>query len=336
MTEELATPRFPELAHGDGLYESYYLTAHDPRGGRAVWIRYTVHQRPGHERTGSLWCTYFDAADGPPVAGKLTVGAADVAAPASGLVAIGDAELSPARARGALVSPTLDAAWALSISGAERELRHLPSDWMYDAPLPRTKSLTPLPAARFDGHLKIAGRDVAVDGWTGVLGHNWGGEHAERWIWLHCGAFTDRRADTWLDVVLGRVRVGPVVLPWLASGALSLDGERIALGGPRRARATKVEETQHDARFVLTGDDVRVEGQVVSPPGQVVAWRYASPDLDERHSAHSSVADLVVHVRRTGGGALTLSATGTATYELGTRPDEHGVAVQPYADGVLG
>lgn len=334
--DDLATPRFGALAAGDGLYESYYLTAHDPRGGRAVWIRYTVHQRPGHERTASLWCTYFDAEDGAPVAGKLTVGAADVTAPGGGLVSVAGAELSTARARGELASPTLDAEWALSISGAERELRHLPADWMYDAPLPKTKSLTPLPAARFDGHLRIAGRDVSVDGWTGVLGHNWGGEHAERWIWLHCGAFADRSQDTWLDVVLGRVRVGPVVLPWLASGALSVDGERFALGGPRRARATRVEETQRGARLVLTGDDVRVEGQIVSPPGQVVAWRYASPDLDERHSAHSSVADLVLHVRGPGRQERTLSAAGTATYELGTRPDPHGVAVQPYADGVPG
>ena len=335
MTDDLVAPRFGDVPPGAGLYESYYLTAHDPAGGRAVWIRYTVHQRPGQERTGSLWCTYFDAEAGEPVAGKVTVPAAQVARPTEGLVAIGGAELSPTRARGELASPTLDAAWALSISGAERELRHLPADWMYGAALPKTKSLTPLPAAHFDGHLKVAGRDVSVDGWTGVIGHNWGAEHAERWVWLHGGAFTGRRSDTWIDVVLGRVRVGPVVLPWLASGALSVDGERIALGGPRRARSTKVDEHQHGARFVLTGEGVRVEGQVTSPAGQVVAWRYASPDLDERHSAHSSVADLVLHVRRAGGEVLTLTAPGTATYELGTQPADHGLAVQPYADGVL-
>ena len=335
MNGDLVAPRFPGAGPGDGLYESYYLTAHDPAGERAVWIRYTVHQRPGHERTGSLWCTYFDAATGPPVAGKHTVAAPEVGTQ-DALVAIGGAELTLARARGALRSPTLDAEWALSIGGSDTELRHLPADWMYGAPLPKTKALTPRPGARFDGHLKIAGRTVSVDGWTGVIGHNWGGEHAERWIWLHCGAFDGHGTDTWIDMVLGRVRVGPVVLPWLASGALSLGGTRHVLGGPRRARATKVEETQHGARFVLTGDDVRVEGEIVSPAGQVVAWRYASPDLDERHSAHSSLADLVLHVRGSGGQERTLSACGTATYELGTRPADDGVAVQPYADGVLG
>ena len=334
MTGDLAVPQFPIAAPGAGLYESYYLTAHDPNGGRAVWIRYTIHQRPGHPRTASLWCTYFDAEAGPPVAGKLTVDGDRVAPAPGGYVRIADAELSAQRARGRLASPTLDAEWALSISGAEHELRHLPADWMYGGPLPRTKAHTPLPGARFDGHLRISGRDVPVDGWTGIVGHNWGAEHAERWVWLHCGAFAGRGPDTWLDVVLGRVRVGPVVLPWLASGALSIDGTRSVLGGPGRARSTKVEESTDAARFVLTGDAVRVEAHVTAPPGQVVAWRYASPDLDERHSAHSSIADITVHVRRQGRADLVLGAGGTATYELGTRPGDHGLEVQPYADGV--
>ena len=335
MTGDLVAPRFPHAGPGDGLYESYYLTAHSPKGDRALWIRYTVHQRPGHERTASLWCTSFDAAR-PPLAGKITVGAGEVDTAAGALVRIGEGELTPGHARGRIASPTLDAEWALAVSGAEDELRHLPADWMYGGPLPRTKALTPRPGARFDGHLRVAGEDVPVDGWTGVVGHNWGAEHAERWIWLHCGDFAGHAADTWLDVVLGRVRIGPLVLPWLASGAVSVDGERTALGGPARARATRVDETPSDARFVLTGDRLRVEGRVTSAPGQIVAWRYASPDLDERHSAHCSLADLEIQVRRAGEPELILAAGGTATYELGTRPGDHGLEVQPYADGVLG
>ena len=335
MTDDLAAARFPAAAPQDGLYESYYLTAHDPAGGRALWIRYTVHQRPGHPRTGSLWCTYFDG-EGPPVAGKLTVGADEVGTVPGAFVTIASGELTAARARGRLESPTLDAEWALSLSGAEPELRHLPADWMYTGPLPKTKALTPRPAVRFDGHLRVVGRDVAVDGWTGIVGHNWGAEHAERWIWLHCGAFEGHGPDTWLDVVLGRVRVGPVLLPWLASGALSIGGRRTALGGPARARGTRVDETTEGARFVLTGDHLRAEGRVTDPPGQIVAWRYASPDLEERHSAHCSVADLTLQVRRAGEPDLVLSARGTASYELGTRPGDQAVDVQPYADGVPG
>jgi hypothetical protein len=46
-------------------------------------------------------------------------------------------------------------------------------------------SLSPAPAARFDGRLTVDSREIAVEGWRGMVGHNWGSQHAERWIWLH-------------------------------------------------------------------------------------------------------------------------------------------------------
>ena len=42
-----------------------------------------------------------------------------------------------------------------------------------------------MPAARFDGTIELPGRTLRLDGWRGMVGHNWGGEHAARWIWLH-------------------------------------------------------------------------------------------------------------------------------------------------------
>src|SRR3712207_7726040 len=52
-------------------------------------------------------------------------------------------------------------------STGEPEQRHLPAEWMYTKSLPRTKSLTPFPAARFGGRLG----DWELDGWTGVVSH---------------------------------------------------------------------------------------------------------------------------------------------------------------------
>ena len=65
-------------------------------------------------------------------------------------------------------------------------------DWMYRAPLPKTKLLSPCPARRFGGRLGVGERQISLDGWHGMVGHNWGAEHAERWIWLH-GADRGRR-----------------------------------------------------------------------------------------------------------------------------------------------
>ena len=66
-----------------------------------------------------------------------------------------------------------------------------------------------------------------------MIGHNWGAQHAERWIWLHAltggRRLARRRARA-------RSSSGRLTTPWVASGALSLDGERHALGGLGRKR----------------------------------------------------------------------------------------------------
>src|ERR671913_1672937 len=67
MGEALRTSaRFPGLDASAGHYESFYLKASHPTDPITLWIRYTVHKRPGAAAKGSLWFTLFDAhADGP-------------------------------------------------------------------------------------------------------------------------------------------------------------------------------------------------------------------------------------------------------------------------------
>jgi hypothetical protein len=66
------TPIFTSAAVSAGMYESFYLRAVSPEEPIGAWIRYTVHKRPGHPPSGSLWCTVFDAAAGPPFMHKHT------------------------------------------------------------------------------------------------------------------------------------------------------------------------------------------------------------------------------------------------------------------------
>jgi hypothetical protein len=43
-----------------GHYESFYIKACQPGGGQALWIRHTVHKRPGAEPNASIWFVLFD------------------------------------------------------------------------------------------------------------------------------------------------------------------------------------------------------------------------------------------------------------------------------------
>ena len=332
MSRPPAEARFPHVAASAPHYESYFLKGVHPSQARAFWLRHTVHQRPGRPRTASLWLTLFDAGAADHVrAGKQTVGPDGLKVPAGGGgIAVDGATFTGTRAAGALRSPTLEAEWDLTLADTGAPAG-LPAAWMYDARVPRTKTATPWPGARLAG--TMAGWDL--DGWTGLASHNWGAEHASRWIWTHCGRFADRGNDTWLELALVRVGLGRFTLPWLANGALELDGVRHRLGGPRRARATKVAEDATGARFLVAGGGIRVEGEVRAAREHLVAWRYSDPDGPEHHTAHSSIADMRVEVRLAGHPPQRLEGRRAATYELGMHETDHGLALQPYADGEL-
>jgi hypothetical protein len=314
--------RFRGLPAGAAHYESFYLKACHPDRALGVWIRYTVHKRPQAEPNGSLWFTLFDAAADGPRAQKLTL-----PAPAAGggdWIRVGDASLRDGTAAGALDGVS----WELRFESPEPPLFHLPRDWMYRARLPRTKLLTPVPAARFDGSLAVDGRTVPVEGWRGMVGHNWGAQHAERWIWLHGLS----RSGDWLDAAIGKLKLGPVTTPWIANAALSLGGARKALGGP--GRRVEVREAPDSCDFLLPGVGMRVRGKLAAARKDVVGWVYADPDGSEHHTVNCSISDLRLSVERKGAAVpVELVVEGGAAYELGMRERDHGVPIQPFPDG---
>jgi hypothetical protein len=307
--------RFPDVRAKAGHYESFYLKLCHPSEPLGAWIRYTVHKRPGAAPTGSLWFTLFGP-DGP-VAAKLTV-----AGPESGegdWLRVGSARIGADGAVGSIE----DRRWDISIESAEEPLFHLPAGWMYRAPLPRTKVLSAAPAARFAGWIAVGKQEYELDGWRGMAGHNWGAQHAERWIWLH--GITEE--GDWLDAALGRVKLGRFTTPWIGNGALSIAGDRYPL---RRAR---VNEFPTNCTFTLSGRGIEVRGTVEAPRERFAGWVYADPDGSEHHSLNCSIADMRLSVSRGGGAASELVVAGGAAYELGLRERDHGIAVQPFPDG---
>ena len=319
--------RFGAMTTG---YESYFLTSVAPEGGRGFWLRYTVRVARGEASIGSLWFTWFDAAH--PIATKLAV-----PEPLTGngpWIEIAGAQLGEGRASGSMESekgrPRVS--WDLTFRG-EPVLAHLQQPWMYAARLPRTKSLSVHPFARFDGTVFIGDVATLVSSWPGMVGHNWGAEHAERWIWVHGMAFRDEPDDSWIDVVLGRVKVGGWVTPWVASGAISLRGKRHLLGGMGRTGSTTVAERAQGAQLTLPGaSGLQVHVKIGAPKQRFVGWIYGDADGHSHDVANCSIADIDVTVSRPGLAELELIGRGTAAYELGMREHDHGITMQPFAD----
>ena len=316
-------------------YESHYLRAVDPARPRGAWIRHTSHQRPGEAPTGALWCTVWDAEAGPPYAVKqsLTTPSPPTFAPGEVGTAIDPGGGGPAAARfvGRAEAAGRAAVWDLQAASGQPGLRHLPRAWMYRAPLPRTKPESPMPDAVFTGSIDAGGRRMEVAGWRGVVGHNWGSEHAERWVWLHALGFAEA-PGAWLDVTLGRIRVAGRTTPWVANGAVGLDGSRLRVGGLGRVRSTRVDARPGALEAVIGGAAATIRVSVAAPLDQTVAFAYADPHGGEHHALNCSIAQVRLRVERPGRPPVELATAFGGAYELGVRETDHGVPLEPFPD----
>jgi hypothetical protein len=324
--------RFPKVAAKAGHYESFYIKACRPGGGRGIWIRHTVHKRPGAEPNASIWFVLFDREAEGPRATKLTVPAAQLSAPVGSWIKIDQAEIGPGKASGSIETGALSASWDLTFSGDAEPCKYLPADWLYEAPVPKTKFVAPYPDASFSGRLQVDGEEIALEAWPGMIGHNWGSEHAERWVWLEGTGFADS-PDTYFDAGAARVKVGRRATPWLPSGMLVLDGEAHRLGGLGKIGSASIEPEPTACEFTLPGKDIVVRGRVSAPRKNFVGWVYADPKGPEHHTVNGSVSDLELTVERPALPARKLTLNAGAAYEFGMRETDHGIPIQPYPDG---
>jgi hypothetical protein len=314
--------RYDSVGVKSGHYESVYLALVHPTEPQAVWIRTTIQKKPVEEPTGALWVTWFGP-DGVRAA-KLNH------LPVSGKTSLvcGPAEQGPSSSRGAIQLDSLSAKWDLRLTPRSDPLEHLHPRFLYSAPLPRTKATSPLPDLDVGGTLLIDGRPVDLTGWTGMLGHNWGTEHAARWVWLRvCGLGEDQ--DGWLDAVIGRVRVGPWLAPWTAFGALSLNGRVHDLGG--FGRRTEVEVGHDGAVIHLHGRDLRVAVTASVDLKRAVGWEYSDPSGHRHEVVNSSVTAMALQLDGPDG-SQTLTPVRRGVLEVGGDKRAFDVPLQPFED----
>jgi hypothetical protein len=325
--------RFPAVGEKAGHYESFYLKLTQPGGGRGVWIRHTVHKRPGEPATCALWFVLFDGSAAGPRATKRQFGADELAADAATYIRVADATLTDGRAVGRVETPALEAKWDLTFTDDHEPFHHLPRDFLYRARLPKTKFLSPYPDAVFNGQLEVGGERIVVEGWRGMIGHNWGAEHAERWVWIQGSGFEGHSPEDYFDMAVGRIKLGGRTTPWVGNGMLMLGGTAHRLGGFGHVPSTQVEEEPTGARFELKGKGAKVSGSVRAPAKDFAAWIYADPVGPEHNTLNCSISNLELDVELDGKPAQRLSVKGAAAYEFGTRDKDHGIPVQPYPDG---
>ncbi|MDA0181627.1 hypothetical protein OJ997_15080 [Solirubrobacter phytolaccae] len=311
-----------------GRYESWFLSARDAEPGRpprALWIRHTRHRFAGSEiESAARWCTIFDPAGG----------GGPAAVKESGVHLDDGAACGATRFHGGARAHGRMAEWELTVAGGGvGELRHLHPGLLYRLPLPRTKLVAPVPDGVVSGRVVVDGVVVDVVGWRATVGHNWGREHAERWVWLHASGFPDA-PEAWLELALARVRVGGALTPWIASGAVFVGGRRFRLGGLGHIPGVRVVAAPGRLEAIVPGKGIEIRVAAHADLDQTVGFTYAGTrEGDARTVLHSGLASVRLGVRRPGRSSAELATTSGGAFELGGRGLEtNGVPLQPYPD----
>jgi len=293
-----------------GLYESHYVKAADPAGGRAVWLRHTVLSRAdgGGQHT-TTWLTVFDRGAAEPVVQRRVTDPAAYASPADGWSVCAAGALGPGSADGAMD----DATWSLRWEAADPEpVPYLPKAWLYDRAVPRSNGVALVPFGRMSGTVSIGGAVVDLDGWPGMVGHNWGSDHAPHWVWMH-GAGIGGGGASWFDAALARVpTVGSRISGWLGAGMVQLDGSRRRVG----MRGASLDVAGEDVTVRVGVDGGQLEVRATMPAAHTVEWDYAAPHGDGRAVRNCSIASATV-VLTTKTSTTTAELDGTMALELG-------------------
>lgn len=313
-----------------GHYESFYQRANHPARPLAFWIRYTIfspHRRP-QDAVGELWAIVFDGETGRHVAVKEERPLAECRFERDGFGArIAAAVLSAGRLAGRATIGANTIGWDLAYAGAEPPVYLLPPS-LYEAKLPRAKSLVGVPMARFDGTMTVNGRTIAVDDWIGSQNHNWGSRHTDHYAFGQVAGFDDAR-ESFLEIVSARIKVGPLWMPMLTPLVLRHHGRDHAFITIPQAIRAKATFRYFDWSFAVEDEAVKLEGRIQARREDFVALTYRNPPGGTKQCLNTKIADCALTLTdKASGTKESLNASRRAAFEILTDDREHGVPVQ--------
>jgi hypothetical protein len=333
--------RFDPRAGKDHV-ESFFLKANDPSGERALWLRATIFAsaREPDRALAEGWAIAFDRRGGTarhvavkqvlPFAqasfDRSTLGVRWPIGGGDGKPAEARVELQPGKARGSLSMRDHSIAWDLRFSGEDRPIVPFFDRRMYTGPFPKSKLVTPVPDARFEGELTVDGQRWAIDGWRGMQGHNWGRGHADLYAWCHANVW-EQEDELVLEGLSGRVRVGPVLTPLTTVVCVRYRGVSYDFTRPMVIWRAHGDVTTRRWSFSAQAPHSRIEGMVEARTDDMVGLYYANPDGAMTYCLNSKLASARVRFEPKGRAPLTLTSR-AAALEVGTRDADHGVRMQ--------
>ncbi len=313
--DHVNAPRWPV---DGGHYESWFIRANHPDRPLAFWIRYTIYSPAGmapDAAEGELWAVWFDGETQTVSAAYGALPIADCSFEDGGLkVAIGSATLDDASAQGAADGLGHSIRWQLALEGGSSPLLLFPERF-YDGHFPKAKTLVPRPLTRFTGHVEIDGTSREVSDWVGSQNHNWGSAHTDRYAWAQVPGF-DSDKDAFLECSSARVRVGPVLTPWLTLAVIRVGDEEIRFDQPLRSPLGHVRLGGDRWTFRTSNGRDRLRVTVQGADSRFVDLTYRNPAGGTKLCRNTKLAACEVLVTRRNGESIRLRTRNRGAFEV--------------------
>jgi hypothetical protein len=311
---------------GRGHVESYFFKLNDPAGERALWLKATILARlDGSEPVAEAWAIAFER-DAVARGAKQVVPYREARFSTDRLdVAVAEASFREGRVEGAVRSGGTDIEFALDFTTTGAPLVPYPHPKMYSGPLPSSKLVSPHPDSRYTGHYTVDGQQIAVDGWKGMQGHNWGKRHAELYGWAHCNQW-DGEDELLLEGVTARIKLGPVVAPPLTVVCVWHRGVRYEFNAPRQLIRNRGEITPRRWSFRAQSPLAEIQGELEAATAEFAGLYYENPDGSMTHCLNSKIASGRIRLAVKGRPPLD-ATTKSAALEIGTKNTDHGIAM---------
>lgn len=303
--------------------ESYFLKLNEPAGRRALWLKATILSGAGRTAVGEAWSIAFDR-DAGHVGVKQVVPYGEARFSREGLdVHVADIEITRGRTRGQIVKGSDRIEWDLGFDAGGEPLVPYPLPKMYEGPFPSQKMVTPFPDTRYTGSYRVNGREVRVEGWKGMQGHNWGKRHTELYAWGHVNQW-ENAEDLLLEGATGRIKLGPILAPPLTLLCVWHAGRRYQFNDVRTLVRNKGRITLRSWRFEAENAEARIHGELAADTDEMVGLYYENPNGEMTYCLNSKIAwGLLVLEPKTG--PRVHATTNAAALEIGTKDPEHGV-----------
>lgn len=218
----------PITVPGTDQVESWFFRANSPTTPRAIWIKATFLTSASGRNLAQAWVSVFDRDTTTAIWRTVDYGDAKViSADGDQQVTIGETSFAVGGAGGALRGHLdrdgQDIRWDISFSRDEQELADPlvligTAAKVRHSRFPANKVVSPFPVVHCRGTVTLGSEVWALDGWTGMQGHNWGPAHSRQYVWGQA-VFSDRAGRqpfAYVEAASARLAIGNRMSPYFS------------------------------------------------------------------------------------------------------------------------